>query len=79
MTMIEAVESMLERIRPALNADGGDIELVSLDGNVARVRLTGACSDCPSAHMTLQIGVEGVLRRVNPGIRVVAVGEERQP
>jgi len=73
MTTSEMVETVLERLRPALNADGGDIELVNLEGDVVRVRLTGACSGCPSAEMTLRVGVEGALRRVRPGLRVVPV------
>ena len=73
MTTSEMVETVLEKIRPALNADGGDIELVNLEGDVARVRLTGACAGCPSAEMTLRVGVEGALRRVAPGLRVVPV------
>lgn len=73
MTTSELVEAVLERIRPALNADGGDIELVNMEGDVVRVRLTGACSGCPSAEMTLRVGVEGALRRARPGLRVVPV------
>jgi Fe-S cluster biogenesis protein NfuA len=73
MTTLDAVESVLERIRPALQADGGDIEVVAFDGRLASVRLTGACAGCPSAEMTLQVGVQGALRRLSPGIRVVLV------
>ena len=62
----ERVESVLQRVRPFLQADGGDIELVAVDGNRASVRLTGMCSSCPSAHMTLFLGVETVLRRDIP-------------
>jgi len=58
----ERVESVLDRIRPLMQADGGDIELVEVHGNSARVRLTGMCSGCPSAHMTLYMGVEMALR-----------------
>ena len=58
----EDVQAVLDRIRPFLNADGGDIELVSVDGNSAAVRLTGVCAGCPSAHMTLYMGVEMALR-----------------
>ena len=54
----ERVESVLQRVRPFLRADGGDIELVAIDGNSASVRLTGKCAGCPSAHMTLFLGVE---------------------
>jgi Fe-S cluster biogenesis protein NfuA len=73
MTVRDAVEMTLERIRPALNADGGDIELVALEGDIAEVRLVGACAGCPSAQMTLQAGVESALRRIRPSLRVVAV------
>ncbi len=58
----EEVESVLARIRPFLQADQGDIELVAVVGNDARVRMTGACANCPSARMTLVGGVEAVLR-----------------
>lgn len=56
------VESVLDRVRPLMQADGGDIELVDVQGNSARVRLLGMCSACPSAHMTLFMGVEMALR-----------------
>ena len=58
----ERVETVLERVRPFLQADGGDIELVEVDGNSANVRLTGMCAGCPSAHMTLHVGIETALR-----------------
>jgi Fe-S cluster biogenesis protein NfuA len=73
MTRREGIEYILERIRPALVADGGDLELVSLDGDVARIRLLGACAGCPNAHITIQTGIEGSLRRLAPQLRVVAV------
>jgi Fe-S cluster biogenesis protein NfuA len=59
----ECVESVLDRIRPAMRTDGGDIELVAVLGNSARVRLSGMCARCPSAYMTLHVGVERALRR----------------
>jgi Fe-S cluster biogenesis protein NfuA len=62
----ERVEAVLQRVRPFLRADGGDIELVAVEGNRASVRLTGNCSGCPSAHMTLFLGVESVLRKDIP-------------
>jgi Fe-S cluster biogenesis protein NfuA len=62
----EKVEAVLQRVRPFLRADGGDIELVEIDGNSAAVRLTGQCSGCQSAHMTLFLGVEAALRRDIP-------------
>ena len=58
----DRVESVLNRIRPMMQADGGDIELVDVQGNIARIRLTGMCSGCASAHMTLYMGVEMALR-----------------
>ena len=66
MTTKEQVEAVLGRIRPFLQADGGDIELVELVGNSAGVRLTGMCAGCPSAHMTLHLGVEAALREEIP-------------
>ena len=62
MVSRERVEAVLDRIRPLMQADGGDIELVSVNGNNANVRLTGMCSGCPSAQMTLYMGVEMALR-----------------
>ena len=61
------VNAALERIRPALQADGGDIELLSVVGRDAHVRLTGACHGCPSAALTLQEGVQRFLRQEVPG------------
>ena len=58
----ERVEAVLDRVRPFLQADGGDIELVDVDGQSADVKLTGLCAGCPSAHMTLYLGVETALR-----------------
>ena len=62
MVSREHVQTVLDRVRPFLNADGGDIELVNVDGNSAVVRLTGMCAGCPSAHMTLHVGIEAALR-----------------
>ena len=73
MSRSAAVEAVIARIRPAILADGGDIELVALAAGTARVRLTGACAGCPMAHMTLHMGLETALRRVDPGLRVEAV------
>lgn len=73
--MKDKVEKALEKIRPALQADGGDIELVdvSKDG-VVKVKLQGACGCCPHAQMTLQQGVERVLKQEVPEVKkVVAV------
>ena len=74
-TIREKVEQSLVSIRPYLRADGGDVELVDVnDEGVVSVRLTGACHGCPHARMTLQRGVERVLKRQVPEIqRVEAV------
>ena len=62
----ERVEAVLERVRPFMQADGGDIELLAVTGNSADVKLTGMCAGCPSAHMTLYLGVETALREEIP-------------
>ena len=62
----ERVEAILSRVRPFLQADGGDIEVVEVEGNSAGVKLTGRCAGCPSAHMTLYLGVEAALREELP-------------
>ncbi len=70
--MRERVEQALTLIRPALNADGGDVELVEVtEEGVAKVRLTGACGGCPMSQMTLQMGIERVLKREVPEIKSV--------
>ena len=62
----ERIEAVLDRVRPFLRADGGDIELIDVNGNSADVKLTGMCAGCPSAHMTLHLGVETALREELP-------------
>ena len=62
----EHIENVLERIRPFMRADGGDIELVDVGEDSAGVRLTGMCAACPSAHMTLYVGVEAAIREALP-------------
>ena len=66
MVSKERIESVLNRVRPFLQADGGDIELLGVSGNSADVRLTGMCAGCPSAHMTLTVGVEAAIREEIP-------------
>ena len=66
MVTKERVEAVLARVRPFMQADGGDIELLGVTGNCADVRLTGMCAGCPSAHMTLYLGVEMALRDEMP-------------
>jgi len=68
----EQVEQALESIRPAIQMDGGDIELVDVDENgVVRVRLVGACVGCPMSIMTLKAGIERILRERVPGVTEV--------
>ena len=70
--MEEKIQKIIEeKVRPALKMDGGDIEFVGLDGNNVKVRLTGACHGCPSAAMTLQMGVMRVLQAEIPEIESV--------
>jgi Fe-S cluster biogenesis protein NfuA len=69
--MREKVEKALERIRPALNADGGDVELVDIQDGIVKVRLMGACGGCPMSQMTLKMGIERVLREAIPEIKGV--------
>jgi Fe-S cluster biogenesis protein NfuA len=73
--MKERVEQSLERIRPALQADGGDVELVEVtEDGVVKVRLVGACRGCPMSQLTLSNGVERVIKEDVPEVvRVEAV------
>lgn len=67
----EKVEKAIEEIRLNLQADGGDIELVDVDNGVAKVKLKGACADCPMSTMTIKWGVENFLKRKVPEITKV--------
>ncbi len=67
--MKEKVENALEKIRPALRADGGDVELVDVKDGVVTVRLTGACGSCPMSTMTLKMGVERIIKEEVPEIK----------
>ena len=60
------VQIVLNRLRPFLQADGGDIELLDVVGNKAKVRLSGKCAGCPSAHLTLHVGVEMAIKEEIP-------------
>lgn len=73
--MREEVEKALDKIRPALQADGGDIELVNVgEDGIVQVRLTGACGGCPMSQVTLKMGVEKTLKQIVPQVRsVIAV------
>jgi Fe-S cluster biogenesis protein NfuA len=69
--MRERVEEALARIRPALQADGGDVELMDVKEGVVMLRLTGACGGCPMATMTLRQGIERVIKEQVPEIKEV--------
>ncbi len=71
--MKEQVQKAIDKIRPALQADGGDVELVdvSADG-VVSVKLTGACHGCPMSQMTLKMGIEKVIKQQVPSVKEVA-------
>ncbi len=62
------VERVLGKIRPALQADGGDVELVDVEEGVVKVRLTGACGGCPMASITLKNGIEALLKEEIPSV-----------
>lgn len=75
-TMTDKVEQVINRLRPLIQADGGDIELVSVDEStgLVSIRFQGACVGCPSAAITLQMGVERNLKERVPEVkRVIAV------
>jgi len=72
--MREKVEAALAQIRPILQADGGDVELVDVNEGVVRLKLKGACGGCPMAAMTLRQGIERILKEKVPEVKeVVAV------
>ncbi len=67
----EQVEKAIEEIRPNLQADGGDVELVDVEDGIVKVKLKGACAGCPMSTMTVKWGVENFLKRKVPGITKV--------
>lgn len=72
--VLEQVSTVLNKIRPALQADGGDVELVSVEDGIVKVRLMGACGGCPMSQMTLSYGIERALKAEVPEVkRVMAV------
>lgn len=74
-TMLDKIEAVIDEIRPAIRADGGDVELVAFDADEGRVevRLVGACHSCPYSLLTLQGGIEQRLRRQLPEVKTVVV------
>jgi Fe-S cluster biogenesis protein NfuA len=72
MTLQERVKGALEKVRPSLQADGGDVQLVEVDqGGVVKVRLTGACHGCPMSQTTLKNGIEKLLKQDVPEVKAV--------
>ncbi len=70
--MKEKVQKVLDDIRPQLQADGGDIELIDVtDDGIVKVRLVGACAGCPGAQMTLELGVERAVKARVPEVKMV--------
>ena len=67
----ENVEKVLDALRPFLMADGGNVEVVELDGPIVKVRLQGACGSCPSSTMTLKMGIERKMREAIPEVSEV--------
>jgi Fe-S cluster biogenesis protein NfuA len=66
--MKEKIETALANIRPSLQADGGDVELVDVENGIVKVRLTGACGGCPMSQMTLKQGIEAYIKKEVPEI-----------
>jgi Fe-S cluster biogenesis protein NfuA len=70
--MEEKVREALEKVRPHLQRDGGDVELVEItEDGIVKVRLQGACAGCPMAQMTLQMGIEQTLKEMVPEVKAV--------
>jgi len=72
--MKEKVEAALARIRPALQADGGDVELLDVIEGIVSLRLTGACGGCPMSTITLRNGIERILKHEVPEVKSVVAG-----
>ena len=71
LSLRDKVEKALEELRPNLQADGGNVELIDVTDGVVKVRLTGACAGCPMSQMTLQWGITQFLKKKIPEIRQV--------
>ncbi len=69
--MKEKVQAAIEKIRPMLKADGGDVELVDVVDGIVQVRLQGACSGCPMSQMTLKNGIERIIKQEVPEVKSV--------
>lgn len=72
MSIREKVQEALDKVRPSLQADGGDVQLVDVeDSGLVKVRLTGACGGCPMSQMTLKMGIERILKQNVPEVTTV--------
>jgi Fe-S cluster biogenesis protein NfuA len=71
LTIESRIEAALDRIRPAIRQDGGDVWLIKVERDVAYVQMLGACGGCPASHMTLKGGIEAVVREDVPEIAQV--------
>ncbi len=69
--MREKVEAALDKIRPSLVADGGNVELIDVNDGVVKLKLTGACASCPMSTLTLKNGIERILKQEIPEIKEV--------
>jgi Fe-S cluster biogenesis protein NfuA len=69
--MMEQVQEVLDKLRPYLQRDGGDVQLVDVEDGVVKLRLMGACGSCPSSTITLKAGIERALLEEIPGIKEV--------
>ncbi|MCK4337012.1 MAG: NifU family protein [Candidatus Aminicenantes bacterium] len=69
--MKEKVKKALDKVRPSLQADGGDVEFVDVEDGVVKVKLTGACAGCPMSQITLKMGIERILKREVPEVKEV--------
>ncbi|MBI4595816.1 MAG: NifU family protein [Candidatus Tectomicrobia bacterium] len=69
--MLDRVEKVLNTIRPYLQADGGDVELIAVEGGIVKVKLSGACGGCPMSQMTLKNGIERIIKEQIPEVESV--------
>ena len=69
--MKEKIQAVIDKIRPMLQADGGDVELVGVEDGIVKVRLKGACAGCPMSQMTLKNGIERLLKQEIPEVKSV--------
>ena len=69
--MKEKIEEALKKIRPSLQADGGDVDFIAYEDGVVKLKLKGACGGCPMSQMTLKMGIERILKKEIPEIKEV--------